>query len=174
MFADARASGAWSFRVALVCSGCLTGLTLTHVLQAPGSRTLTGGEWLGVQHTFYGGFAVVGGMLEVVGLLSAVTVALTYRRGRVTFASAFAAVAFAVTLIAYFAGNAPVNALVAEWTPATLPDDWPSYRDSWETAHAVSAVVSGAAFVALVIAAVPHRGAAPGVTTRDGQSDAKR
>src|SRR5699024_12425535 len=44
----------------LVCSALVMGLTVTHVLQSPGSRGLSGEEWLDVQHTFYGGLAVVG------------------------------------------------------------------------------------------------------------------
>jgi hypothetical protein len=49
----------------LACS-LVFGLTLTHVLQSPGSRSLDGPAWLAVQHTFYGGFAVVGGLAAAV------------------------------------------------------------------------------------------------------------
>jgi hypothetical protein len=46
------------------------GLTLTHDLQIAGKHNLGGAEWLHVQHTFYGGFAIVGGITEVLGLIS--------------------------------------------------------------------------------------------------------
>jgi hypothetical protein len=48
----------------------------------------------------------------------------------------------------------PVNAKVAHWTAATLPANWPTYRDIWETAHAVSSVLAAVATVALLVATV--------------------
>jgi hypothetical protein len=135
--------------VAVVCAGLVAGLTLAHVLQRPGASSLDGPAWLAVQHTFYGGFAVVGGVAEVVGLLAAATAAFL-ARARLPFV--VGAVGFAGTLVAYVIGNAPVNARVAAWSPATLPPDWGDLRDRWETAHAVSA---GLALVALVALAWP-------------------
>jgi hypothetical protein len=56
--------------ISLTCATLVLGLTLAHVLEAPGKRHLTGAEWVAVQNTFYAGFAVVGGIGEVLGLLS--------------------------------------------------------------------------------------------------------
>ncbi len=131
------------------------GLTLSHVLQSPGSRGLDGTAWLAVQHTFYGGFAVVGGVAEIVGLLATATNAVLLRaQPRAASASALAALCLLGTLLAYWLGNRPVNAKVSAWTPATLPTDWASYRDTWETAHAVSAALSGVALLALLVSTV--------------------
>lgn len=58
------------------------------------------------------------------------------------------------TLLAYWFGNRPVNAEIAAWTASTLPADWPAYRDRWETAHAVSAALSGVALLVLLYATV--------------------
>ena len=70
--------------VGLVCAALVFGLTLTHVLQDPGSRGLGGDEWLQVQHTFYGGFAVVGGASEIVGVVTVSPVAaLRLTRGKI-------------------------------------------------------------------------------------------
>jgi hypothetical protein len=135
--------------VAVVCAGLVAGLALAHVLQRPGASRLDGPTWLAVQHTFYGGYAVVGGTAEIVGLLAATTGAFLART-RLPFV--MGAVGFAGTLVAYVVGNAPVNAQVALWTLATLPPEWSVLRDRWETAHAVSA---GLALVALVALAWP-------------------
>jgi hypothetical protein len=143
--------------VALICSALVFGLTLTHVLQDPGSRGLNGAEWLRVQHTFYGGFAVVGGIGEIGGLItSGVLGALLAVRHNMAggVRSIIAALCLLGTLLSYFFGNRPVNTLVAGWTPATLPPDWTAYRDMWETAHAISAVLSAAALVLLAVSAV--------------------
>jgi hypothetical protein len=141
--------------VAIVCAGLVAGLALAHVLQRPGSSALDGPAWLAVQHTFYGGFAVVGGVGEVVGLLAAgAGLVLARREGEPRRPLALGAAGLAGTLVAYAVGNAPVNARVAAWTPATLPPDWSAWRDRWETAHAVSA---GLALLALIALAWPVR-----------------
>ena len=46
------------------------GITYAHVMELPGHRELSGGAWLAVQHTFYGGFAVTGAIAEIGGLLA--------------------------------------------------------------------------------------------------------
>ena len=139
--------------LALVCSALVLGLTLTHVLQSPGSRSLSGAEWLDVQHTFYGGFAMVGGAAETTGLVAATALAVLVarHRGRALVAPLLAAAALLGTLLSYWFGNRPVNALIVEWTPDTLPADWSAYRATWENAHAVSAGLAAVAFVALLV-----------------------
>lgn len=150
---------------AIVCAALVFGLTLSHVLQSPGSRGLPPGAWLEVQHTFYGGFAVVGGVAEIVGLLAALMLAVwLWRSSRASAAAtgrtsswippAIAGLALFGTLVAYWVGNRPVNAKVATWTNATLPADWSSYRAQWENAHAVSALLSAVAFLALLVPVV--------------------
>ena len=56
--------------VSMVCAALALGLTLTHDLEIPGKHSLDGPEWLNVQHTSYGGFAIVAGIVEVLGLIS--------------------------------------------------------------------------------------------------------
>ncbi|GAA4805181.1 hypothetical protein GCM10023200_48200 [Actinomycetospora chlora] len=135
--------------VATVCAGLVAGLTLAHVLERPGASALDGATWLAVQHTFYGGFGIAGGVAEVVGLLAAGTGGVL---ARTRWPFVLGTVGFAGTLVAYAVGNAPVNAQVALWTLATLPPEWSVLRDRWETAHAVSA---GLALVALVALSWP-------------------
>lgn len=109
-----------------------------------------------MQHTFSGGFAVVGGVGEILGLITVgiLGIVLLARRN---IASGVRAVAAALcllgTLLSYFF-NRPINARIADWTPATLPPDWTAYRDTWEVAHAVSAALAAAAFVLIAVSAV--------------------
>jgi hypothetical protein len=139
--------------VSLVCAALVAGLTITHVLELPGKRALSWAEWLAVQHTLYGGFAVVGGIAEVVGLLATCGLLVLLRGRQTAFGlTLIGALCFAGMLLSYFFGNRPINELVAGWTPATLPADWPSYRDGWDTAHTVSAGFALVALIALLIA----------------------
>ncbi len=142
--------------VTSLCCALVSGLTLSHVLQGPGSRGLDGPAWLQVQQTFYGGFAVVGGICEIVGLLAAVIVAVRLRRTEPVHAAAhlLAAVCLLGTLAAYVFGNRPVNDRIAGWTAAALPPDWPQYRDQWGTAHAISAGLSGIALLVLLVVVI--------------------
>ena len=141
--------------VGLLACLLVLGLTLSHVLESAGSRGLDGATWLTVQHTFYGGFAVVGGAAELVGLVATTTEAVYSRRQpRTAAAPGFAALCLLGTLLSYWFGNRPVNTKVAHWTPATLPADWASYRDTWETAHAVSAILGALATLALLISTI--------------------
>lgn len=92
----------------MLAAALVLGLTLTHVLQAPGSRGLDGPAWLQVQHTFYGGFAVTGGVAEVAGLVATATVAVVLlRRARMAAAHAVASACLLGTLLAYWFGNRP-------------------------------------------------------------------
>lgn len=137
----------------LICATLALGLTVTHILERPGKRELTGAEWLTIQHTFYGGFAVVGGIAEALGLITTLGLLFLVRRCRTTFLlTLVGALCFLGTLLAYWFGNRPVNAKVSAWTPATLPPDWTSYRDRWDSAHAASAVLAAIALVFLLIA----------------------
>jgi hypothetical protein len=139
--------------VGLVCAALALGLTAAHVLEMPGKRQLDGAAWLAVQHTFYGGFALVGGMTEILGLLTTAGSLVLLRRRRAAFLLTLAgALGFLGMLLAYWFGNRPVNAAVAAWTPATLPADWTAYRDRWDAAHAVSAACAAVALVVLLVA----------------------
>jgi hypothetical protein len=126
--------------VGIACASLGLGLTTTHVLERPGKARLSGAEWLTIQHTFYGRFAVVGGLAEVGGLLASLGTLALVRGRRAHAALALPGVlGFAGMLLSYAAGNRPINDLVAVWTPATLPPDWTVYRDRWDNAHTLSA-----------------------------------
>src|SRR5699024_1377611 len=140
--------------LSLFTTALVFGLTLCHVLQAPGSRGLEPREWLDVQHTFYGAFATLGRSAEVPCLLASAGLGalLLRRRSRAATPILFAASCLFGTLPVYWFGNRPVNGLIAEWTPQTLPADWSTYRDLWENVYVLSTVLAGLAFIAVITA----------------------
>jgi hypothetical protein len=141
--------------VAITCAALVLGLTLTHVLEAPGKAQLSGAEWLVVQRTFYGGFAVGGGVAEIVGLVASLALAYQLRAERIAAGLALlAALCFAGTLLVFAFGNNPINQQVAGWTPETLPATWPQTRDAWDRAHTISAALAALAFLALLVEAL--------------------
>ena len=108
--------------VSLLCAALALGLTLTHDLEIPGKQLLRGADWLIVQQTFYGGFAIVGGIVEILGLLSTGVLLVLLCRQRAAFAfTLVAAISFGAMLAVFAFGNNPLNQHIAAWTPATLP-----------------------------------------------------
>jgi uncharacterized membrane protein len=138
--------------VSLLCAAVALGLTLTHDLEIPGKHTLAGSEWLNVQHSFYGGFAIVGGMAEVLGLIST-GVLLVLRRGERTsfILTLLAALSFLGMLALFAFGNYSLNQQIATWTPETLPANWREVRDAWDRFHAISSVLAAVAFTVLLV-----------------------
>lgn len=143
----------WLRFVSLVCAALALGVTVAHDLEIPGKDLLSGAEWLTVQNTFYGGFALVGGVAEVLGLLSTGLLALFLRRRGVTFLlTLIAALCFAGMLAVFAFGNQPINLQVASWTPQTLPTNWRALRDAWDGFHAASSALALLAFILLLLA----------------------
>jgi hypothetical protein len=96
--------------VSLLCAALVLGLTLTHDLEIPGKRMLSGTDWLSVQQTFYGGFAIIGGIAEVLGLISTGVLLYLLRKRRIAFALTLVATISFVGMLALFAfGNNPLN-----------------------------------------------------------------
>ena len=139
--------------LSLVCAALALGLTLAHDLEIPGKERLSGAAWLEVQHSFYGGFAIVGGIAEVLGLITTCVLLYLLRERRVAFGlTLVAAAGFAGMLVLFALGNNPLNVQIATWTPTTLPDTWQQTRDAWDRFHAASSVCAAVAFAALLIA----------------------
>jgi hypothetical protein len=138
--------------ISLLCTALVLGLTVTHDLEIPGKQQLSGAEWLNVQHTFYGGFAIVGGIAEVLGLVTTLILAYLLRRQRAAFVlTLIAAASFAGMLALFALGNNPLNQQIATWTPQTLPANWQQIRDAWDTYHAISSGLAALALVALLV-----------------------
>lgn len=139
--------------LSLICTTLVLGLTLTHDLEIPGKHLLSGAEWLQIQHTFYGGFAIVGGIAEILGLLSTALLAFLLRERRTALILALiAALCFAGMLALFAFGNNPLNQQIATWTPATLPANWREVRDAWDSFHAASSGLAALSLVCLLIA----------------------
>ena len=100
--------------ISLFCAALAFGLAIAHVLEIPGKRELSGPEWLKIQHTFYGGFAVVGGIAEIFGLIATAAIFFFVWKHRTTFLQTLVgALCFVGMLLAYWFGNRPVNAKIS-------------------------------------------------------------
>jgi uncharacterized membrane protein len=53
--------------------------------------------------------------------------------------------------------NQPINAMVMNWTPETLPADWAALRDAWWNWHLVRTGISILGFALLLAAVILDR-----------------
>lgn len=158
--------------VSILCAALVFGLTITHDLEIPGKQMLSGAEWLQVQHTFYGGFAIVGGVAEILGLIStAILTYLLWKRRAGFILPLIAALSFAGMLAVFGLGNNPLNQLIMAWTPQTLPADWRAVRDAWDSYHAATSGLATLALVLLLISTLSHT-SSPGVATKGSPREA--
>jgi hypothetical protein len=132
--------------VACCATGVVAGLGLAHALEVPGKEVLSGPQVAAVHHHLYGGFAVVGGIAEVVAGL-ALGWASWRRRGTdgpVPLVVGSAAVAGALAV--YGGGLRPLNQRISTWDGDHLPAGWEGTLHRWEAWHGVSLLLSGVAF----------------------------
>jgi hypothetical protein len=139
-------------RANLILAVLATLVPIAHVLELPNKLALDGPLWLGVQQHLYRGWGpFLGGPVEIGALLTSLALLALHRRtDRNLWPMLLAAVCYAGMIIVFFVFNTPVNAAVSNWTGATLPTDWPSFRLRWEIGHAAAALLSLVALAALI------------------------
>ena len=88
--------------------------------------------------------------LVISALIFTLSLALVLRRETSSGAPVwFAFGCIALTQVVFWSLTFPVNRQTKNWT--TLPDNWTVLRAQWEYSHAASAVLTFAAFVALIV-----------------------
>ena len=137
---------------ALVTAVLATLAPMAHVLELPNKLRLDGPLWLAVQQQLYRGWGpFLGAPTEIAALtITAALLAIGWRDVARRRALLVAAIAYVSMIVVFFVFNAPINAAVDAWTPASLPPDWPSYRLRWEIGHALAALFSFVGLIALV------------------------
>jgi len=122
-----------------------------HALEMISKLTLDGPLWLGIQQHLYRGWGETFGPVEILALFTTLVLLLMrWRESRVRYLYLVAALCYIAMLVDFFIFNRPVNAALNSWMPDSLPGDWPAYRMKWEIGHALTALFSVIAFVALI------------------------
>jgi hypothetical protein len=124
-------------------------MAFSHLLEMPAKLAYQGPVWLMLQQTLYGNFRILGLLLETGAVACALAFTL-FVRGPAFGYSVFAAICLVVAHAAWWAGVAPVNAAMAQFTAHTLPPEWTQLRVQWEYTHALRAVLQVAALAALL------------------------
>jgi len=97
-------------------------------------------------------FGSVGAVFEITAILAAIVLAfLVRRRGSTFYWTLGGAIFLVIALVSWIVFIAPMNAEFATWLTNPIPADWTRYRDQWEYAHAVNAVIKIMGLSLLVI-----------------------
>jgi hypothetical protein len=144
----------------LVLAVLATLAPIAHVLEMPNKLALDAPLWLAVQQNLYRGWGpFIGGPIEILALATTLALLVARRRDlapmRLTL---IAAIAYVGMIATFFVLNDPVNAALNTWTPSSIPPYWSSYRLQWEVGHALAAILSCLALLALFRAWLVLRG----------------
>jgi Sec-independent protein secretion pathway component TatC len=119
-------------------------LTMTHLLELPQRMQFDQQLWVRVTvfENVYKLFRSVGAAFEIPAILTAIVLAFLVRKHGSTFYWTLGgAILLVLAFVSWTMFVAPMNAEFAKWLTNPIPADWTRYRDQWEYAHAVNAVI---------------------------------
>lgn len=142
----------WRY-AALILSALTMALGFCHLMELPARMNWDADLWVGttVEGGLYVMFGTLGGAIVTLNLLALLVLAIWVWRHppTVRWLTAAAALLFTLAFILFWIVVAPVNAEFADWTRATVPEDWKSWRLRWELGHAVNTTLQMIGFAAL-------------------------
>jgi uncharacterized membrane protein len=127
---------------------------MTHLLELPQRMQFNQELWVRVTvfENIYKLFGSVGAVFEITAILTAMVLAfLVRKRGSTFYWTLGGVILLILAFVSWIMFVAPMNAEFAEWLTNPIPTDWTRYRDQWEYAHAVNAVIKIMGLSLLVI-----------------------
>jgi uncharacterized membrane protein len=147
---------AWRFITLMLTSFSLS-LSMTHLLELPQRMQFDQQLWVRVTvfENVYKLFGSVGAVFEVTAILTAIVLAFLVRKHGSTFYWTLGGAIFLVlAFVSWIMFVLPMNAEFAQWGTNPIPADWTRYRDQWEYAHAVNALIKIIGLSLLVISVI--------------------
>jgi len=125
-----------------------------HFFELANKMSMSPAAYMTVQH-IYAGWSFFG-----IPIISALLLTLIHtfmvRNDRSAFILSFSAAAFlAVTQVIFWMFTYPINVASNNWT--ATPEDFEAARRQWEYSHAVNAVLTFVAFVAITLSVLSHK-----------------
>jgi uncharacterized membrane protein len=146
---------AWRFITLMLASFSLS-LSMTHLLELPQRMQFDQQLWVRVTvfENVYKlfGFGSFGAAFETTAILTAIVLAFLVRKHGSTFYWTLGgAILLVLAFVSFIMFVLPMNAEFAQWGTNPIPADWTRYRDQWEYAHAVNALIKVMGLSLLVI-----------------------
>ncbi len=153
----------WRF-ITLILVALFVGLEFCHVLELPAKLQYRGGLYVTLQNSLYRyfGFPGPGAWITMGALLSTVVLLFLVRRrhpARNWTLGGLICVAIAFPLV-FFQVIEPVNIIIEQATPASLPANWEQLRQQWESGHALNFGLGLVALSLLLISVIGETPAA--------------
>jgi uncharacterized membrane protein len=129
-------------------------LSMTHLLELPQRMQFDRQLWVRVTvlENVYKLFGSVGAAFEITAILTAIVlVFLVRRRGSTFYWTLGGAIFLVLAFVSWIMFVAPMNAEFAKWLTNPIPADWRQYRNQWEYAHAINALLKIIGLSLLVI-----------------------
>jgi hypothetical protein len=133
----------WRF-ITLMLAAFSLSLSMTHLLELPQRMQFDQQLWVKVTvvENVYKLFGTVGAFFEMTAILTAIILTFLVRdRGATFYWTLGGAILLVLAFISWIVFVAPMNAEFAKWLTNPIPVDWTRYRNQWEYAHAVNAVI---------------------------------
>jgi Domain of unknown function (DUF1772) len=133
----------WRF-ITLMLAAFSLSLSMTHLLELPQRMQFDRELWVRVTvvENIYKLFGTVGAAFEITAILTAIILMFLVRnRGSTFYWTLGGAILLVLAFVSWIVFIAPMNAEFAKWLTNPIPADWMRYRDQWEYAHAVNAVI---------------------------------
>lgn len=143
----------WRF-FALVLTSLSLSLSMAHLLELPQRLQFDRQLWVRVTviENVYRLFGSVGAAFEITSILAAVVLTfLVRRRGSTFYWTLGGAILLVLAFVSWIMFVAPMNGEFGRWLTNPVPLDWTRYRDQWEYAHAVNALIKIIGLSLLVI-----------------------
>jgi len=134
---------AWRFITLMLASFSLS-LSMAHLLELPQRMEFDQQLWVRVTvfENVYKLFGSVGAVFEVTAILTPIVLAFLVRKHGSTFYWTLGgAILLVLAFVSWIMFVLPMNAEFAQWGTNPVPADWTRYRDQWEYAHAVNALI---------------------------------
>jgi hypothetical protein len=117
---------------------------MAHLLELPQRMKFSQQLWVAVTvfENVYRLFGSVGAVFEIGAILAAIVLAfLVHKRRSVFYWTLAGAVLLVLAFVSWILFVAPMNAEFARWLTNPVPADWTRYRNQWEYAHAINAII---------------------------------
>lgn len=141
--------------ITLILVALFMGLEFCHTLELPSKMQYDGSLYVTIQNTLYRYFGLpgAGAFVTLGAILSAVVLSFLVRKCRPAFGwTLIGTICLLLAFpVVFFLFIEPVNIVIEQAIPQSLPPNWMQLRNQWEYAHATNFILSLAGFSALLI-----------------------
>jgi hypothetical protein len=144
----------WRF-ITLLFVALFMGLEFAHALELPAKMQYSGSLYVTIQNSLYGyfGWPAPGAFITLGAVLSACILTFLVHKNRHAFYWTLTGTICLILAfpVFFFLFIEPVNQVIQQSTPETIPANWRALRNQWEYIHLTNFILTLLGFCALLI-----------------------